>query len=490
MMEPIRAISDSLPFRSAVLALLWLVLSRAAESPVLTWDALEPDVKNRIRQIGEEYRAYLSRNKTDREVVEQLQEDARHHRFRNLEEAAAKKEPAAPGDKFFHLFNDKNGALIMAGRAPVTSGFNLVVAHTDAPHLLVTPRPLVSENDMLMLSVTKQQVSKEYQWLSRPLAIHGTVITPAGTKRVTVGEDDDGFVLVIPDLARAAYTPFTESEGRSIAKRGALKVMAGSVPIDDKSLSYTVQMQVLKFFYDKYGMTENDFLTASLQVVPAGPAREVGEGRHLIGGYGHDGRAGCFAASYALRTAAKAPRWAVCLFVDQLPVMGQNTHQRLWDQLAFLTEKIADLTGQPYTDTQLRAVLRSSRGVVAEVTNGVNPLFEQINEMGNAAFLGSGAVVMKYLGMGGKYYTNEATPEYMAAIRRLCTEAGIIWQQAEFGKVDEGGGVSLSRYVSELGMDVVDVALPVLSMHSPFAICSKLDIHEIYRFYRAFLELE
>jgi aspartyl aminopeptidase len=473
--------------KSLVILLLVPLAGQAREKTMPAWEDIDVAVQSQIRQMGEDYKKFLGKSKIESEVISYIRARTRKHNFRNLQEVVDKKGTVKAGDKLWYRFDDKNAVLILAGNRPLTDGYNLLVAHTDAPHLRVTPRPLVSERDMVLTSVRQNHTSKEYQWISRPLAIHGEVITEAGRQQVVVGEED-GFSLVIPDLSEAAYTPFTEDEGRAITKRGKLKVLTGSIPIEEKNLSYSVHMQVLKYFYDQFGMTENDFLTANLQVVPAGKPRDVGLGRHLVGGYGHDGRAGCFAMEQAFLSAQAFPRWGCCLFINQIPVMDQNSNDRLWYFLAELTRRLAAVTGEMVPENKLRAVLGSSRAVVAEVTNGVNPLFEEINELGNAAFIGNGVVIMKYLGVGGKYFTNEATPEYMAFLRKLCTQAGIFWQQAEFGKVDEGGGSSLSRYVSEMGLDVVDVALPVLSMHSPFAICSKFDLYEAYRFYQAFLE--
>jgi aspartyl aminopeptidase len=476
----------ALAFLLLLIACGWGCLA-AQTRPAAAWDSLDIKTKDKISHLSEDYKKFISRNKIGREVIDYLQHQVKAKKCRDLRDLAARKATVKPGDRLYFIYDEKNIALLTVGRQPLSAGARILVAHHATPCLMVSPNPLDNDRDLAVLSLTQFQGVKTYQWLSRPLAIHGEIHTKAGLQTVVMGEND-GYVFIIPDLAKAAYTVYTENEGRAIADKEKLKLVVGSVPIEDKHLSFSTTMQVLKYLNDRYDATETDFIAADLKVVPAGEARDVGLHGNLIGGFGHDGKAGCFALLHAFLAAPPADHWSLCLVIDQNTIMEEDANNRLQAMLADLIGQALALNKQEQSpDQAVRNVLKNSDALVAEVTNGVNPLFEGVDELHNAAYMGNGIVVMKYLGIGGKYYTNDASAEYMANLRKVLDDNGIYWQSAEFGKVDEGGGSSMSKYVGDLGIDVADVALPVLSMHAPFDICSKFDLYQEYLFFKAFL---
>lgn len=435
------------------------------------------------------YRTFISSYKIASEVAQAVVMAVEKKGTRDLPPLAKKKIRVEAGSSFY--YNPRPGvvALIRLGSRPLTDGVNLIVSHTDAPRLMLKPNSVESMRDVAFLSCNERGITKIYQWFSRPLSIRGSAYVQGMRTEICMGEYD-GYSFIIPDMGEDAHDIYGEYKGRTTLEQESPALLAGSIPLEDEVLNFTAEMQVRKYLQTQFGLTERSLLTAQLDVVPAGEALDVGLQNRMIGGYGHDGRAGCYAALQAFMHTPHPQRTSIILFVQLDPLMEHNSGALLTQLLQEIFGMCATVHGEEYTADEYRGVMKNTRGVVAEVVNGVNPLFAKVNELGNAAFMGSGVAVMKHVGWGGKYYGNDASAEYMGYIRNICVQDSITWQSAEFGKVDEGGGSSLSRYVAELGIDVVDIALPILSMHSPFALVAKSDLYEAQRFYRAFLVAE
>ncbi len=452
----------------------------AYQSPHV-WDKLAEDEKQAVETIAKDYRDFISQAKTERECAEEI--------CRLLEARGFHPESDT---RFFRVFRGKCVAAVVAGRKPAYEGVRLIASHIDSPRLDLKLHPLFEEQEMAYFKTHYYGGIKKYHWVAMPLALHGVVVKDDGRLiKITLGEgpEDPVFTVcdLLPHLARKVQGEKKLSEAIPAEK---LNVLVGGNPLPDSEEKDRVKLAILKLLHDRYGLVEEDFISAELELVPAGPAKEVGFDRAFIGAYGQDDRICAFTSLAAILNLEAPPYTAVAIFLDKEEIGSDgNTgaKSRLLEKIYYEVLRSMGVTVAP--DTVLEMFYRT-KAISADVTAGIDPFYQEVHEKLNDARLGHGVVVTKYTGHGGKYGANDAHAEYMGWIRRILNRAGVIWQAASFGKVDEGGGGTVAKYLAYHGMDIVDMGPPLLSMHSPFEIAHKGDLYMTYRAYKAFFEAE
>ena len=448
------------------------------ESPHV-WDKLDPDEKRAVETLAKDYREFISKAKTERECAEEI--------CALLEKRGFHPESST---RFYRVFRQKVVVAVVAGRKPVTHGLRLVASHIDSPRLDLKLHPLFEEYEMAYLKTHYYGGIKKYHWVAMPLALHGVVVKGDGeVVKIVIGEDPEDPVLTICDLLpHLARKVQGEKKLREAIPGEKLNVLAGGFPLPDSEEKERVKLAVLKLLHDRYGLVEEDFISAEIEIVPAGPAREVGLDRAFIGGYGQDDRICAFTSLAAILNLEAPAYTSVVLFLDKEEIGSDgNTgaKSRTLEKIYFEILKTLGLS--PSADTVLELFFRT-KAISADVTAGIDPFYQEVHEKLNDAKMGHGVVVTKYTGHGGKYAANDAHAEYVGWLRRVLNRAGVVWQAASFGKVDEGGGGTVAKYLAYHGMDIIDVGPPLLSMHSPFEICHKADLYMTYRAYKAFFE--
>ncbi|MBW1677871.1 MAG: aminopeptidase [Deltaproteobacteria bacterium] len=456
---------------------------RLVRKPQLVWDVLEPGEKEEVLEFAERYKAFLDSAKTEREAVRFIEVFAKKKGFKDITQARG-------GKRFYKINRNKNIVLAVIGKKPLVSGVNLIASHVDSPRLDLKQNPLYEEVDLAFLKTHYYGGIKKYQWLARPLAIHGKVIKRDGSHLdLQVGESDHDAVFTIADLLpHLAHKVQTEKKVSEAFEGEKLNVLVGSVPIGDDETKERFKLAVLEYLFDTYGIVEEDLVSAEIEIVPAGRARDVGWDRSLIGAYGQDDRVCVYATLEAVGELKTPETTAVALFIDKEEIGSDGSTGA---KSRFLEGFVADLfevTGEQPSGTALRSCLMSSRALSADVNGALDPDYQDVHEKRNAARMGYGVCITKFTGSRGKYGSSDANAEYVAQIRKLFNENRVVWQTGELGKVDEGGGGTIAKFLAVYGMEVVDCGTPLLSMHSPFEIASKADTYMTYKGYRAFFK--
>jgi len=447
-------------------------------APLTVSEALSEKDKKAVHDFCEGYKAFLDAGKTEREVVEYtigLLEKAGYTEFSRTKEYKA-------GDKFYK--NNRGKALIMVtvGKKPLSEGVRIGASHIDSPRLDFKPNPLYEEGEMAYFKTHYYGGIKKYQWTVIPLSLHGVVVKKDGTTvKVNIGEDENDPVFCVTDLLihlAQDQMKKTLAEGVNAEQ---LNILLGCGQYDDEKVSEKTKLNIAAILFDKYGITESDFLSAELCAVPAFKARDLGLDRSMIGSYGHDDRV-CAYTSLMAEIEAKAPEHTtVTVFADKEEtgsegVTGLNSN--------FLTDFIEDLAQMQ--GVELRHVLENSKCLSADVNAAFDPTFSDVYDKRNSACINKGVVITKYTGARGKSSTNDASAEMMGFVRALLDGDSIVWQTGELGKVDHGGGGTVAKYVAHHNIETVDLGVPVLSMHAPFEVVSKADTYMAYRAVKAF----
>ena len=428
--------------------------------------------------FSEGYKMYLDLSKTEREAVKTTVAMAEKEGFEKWQDGKKYKS----GDKLY--FVNRNKAVILAkiGDEPLEKGVLIAAAHIDSPRLDLKPNPVYEAENFAYLDTHYYGGIKKYQWVTLPLAMHGVVIKKSGEEvEINIGENKDDPVFYITDL----LPHLSQEQNKKTLAEGisgeSLNILVGSQPIDEKT-SNAVKLNTLKLISDKYGISEEDFMSAEISLVPAGGARDIGFDRSLISSYGHDDRVCAYPSVKAIFEAKSNRTLIVCLTdKEEVGSMGNTglNSSYLYD---FIEELSLSEGANP------RAVFRNTKCLSADVNAAYDPAFAEVYEKNNASYINSGLVVTKYTGARGKSGSSEASAEYMAEIRRVFDENKVVWQMGELGKVDVGGGGTVAQYVANRNIDVVDVGVPVLSMHAPFEVVSKLDVYSTYKGIKAFFE--
>ena len=450
-------------------------------------------------QLINDYKAFLDNGKTERECVSQIVECAKKHGFVDLMSV----EKVKAGDKVFVTKMNKAIALFVVGSDPLERGMNILGAHIDSPRLDVKQNPLMEHDFICYLNTHYYGGIKKYQWVTLPLAIHGVVCKTDGTTvKINIGEKADDPVFCISDiLPHLAQKQMKENASEFISGE-SLDIIAGSMnppkkdkkdeksdeKKEEKEKKNTCKKAVMKLLKAQYGIDEADFMSAELEIVPAGSSRDLGFDRSLILGYGQDDRSCAYTSFRALLDASANERTACCICVDKEEIgsvgaTGMESH--------FFENAVAELIDRMgnYSDLTLRRALASSTMLSSDVNAAFDPQNADLYDRDNASFLGAGIVFNKYTGSRGKYSANDANPEFIARVRSILEKGEIPYQMSELGKVDQGGGGTIAYLAAKYGMDVIDAGVPVLSMHAPWEITAKEDIYQAYNAYKAFLTL-
>jgi len=451
------------------------------------WDGITKAREKKVYDFSKGYMEFLDRAKTEREAIEESIVLLESCGFKRLDKVKTVK----AGDRVYTTNRGKNLAAFVVGTAPLSEGLNIVASHVDSPRLDLKQNPLYEdgETNLALLRTHYYGGIRKYQWVNIPLALHGRVVLANGkTVDIRIGEDPADPVFIITDLLPHLSKKQNERKLPTGIKGEELCILVGSIPVKDKKTKKKVKQAILEHLNRTYTMVEEDFISAELEVVPAGKAVDIGLDRSMVGAYGQDDRICGYTSVVAICDIKKPRNTALVLLFDKEETGSEGT---TGVKSRFLENAIGDLmekTKPDYRDRELRLALERSRAVSSDVNAGVNPLFKGVHEMQNAAKLGHGIVVTKFTGSGGKFLSNDASAEFMSYIRLLFNRKKVPWQPAELGKVDEGGGGTVAKFLAQHNMDVVDCGPALLSMHSPMEISSKADVYAVYQAYTAFLQ--
>lgn len=439
-----------------------------------------------LEEVNKEYMAYLDAGKTEREVVKVSAEMAEKAGYVNLEEIIRNKTKLKAGDKVYATLMKKAIALFLIGEDSIEKGMNILGAHVDSPRLDVKQNPLYEDTDLAYLDTHYYGGIKKYQWVTIPLAIHGVVIKKDGTAiDVVIGEDDKDPVVFISDLLIHLSREQLEKKAGKVIEGDDLNIIIGSKPLKGEEKE-SVKKEVLRLLKETYDIEEEDFLSAELEVVPAGRAREAGLDRSMVMAYGHDDRVCAYTSLAAMLEFESVKRTACTLLVDKEEIGSVGATGM---RSKFFENTVAELLEAMgiYSELTLRRALAASRMLSSDVSAGYDPTYASSFEKKNAALLSRGMVFNKFTGSGGKSGSNDANPEYMADLRRILDENNVAYQTAELGKVDVGGGGTIAYILALYGMEVIDCGVAVLNMHAPWEVVSKADVYETKKGYMAFL---
>ena len=436
----------------------------------------------KLETFSKDYIDFLSRSKTERIFTKNSVELAEKFGFKNIEEVKSLK----AGDKVYSLNRGKNIALFVIGKEPIEKGLNILGAHIDSPRLDLKQNPLYESTGFALFDTHYYGGVKKYQWVTIPLALYGTVYKKDGSEiEVAIGDYEDDPVFGISDLLIHLSADQLQKTAAKVIEGEALDLTMGSLPLKEGEKD-SIKANVLKILKDKYDIEEDDLSSAEIEVVPAGRAREYGLDRSMIAGYGHDDKVCAYTSLRAILEVEKPERTSCCILVDKEEVGSIGATGAQSRYFENLIAEVMNLKGE-YSELALRRALTNSRMLSSDVSAGVDPLFLGVNELKNSAYLNKGIVFNKYTGRAGKGGCNDASPKFIAHLRKIMDEDGIYYQTAELGKVDQGGGGTIAYILANLNMDVIDAGISVLNMHAPMEIVSKIDVYEAYLAYKTFL---
>ncbi len=448
----------------------------------------EADEKE-MEALAEAYKSFLDNGKTERECVDRTIEEARAKGYVSLEEKLAKGETVKAGDKVYTVDMNKIIALFHIGEEDITKGMNILGAHIDSPRIDIKQNPLYEDSDLAYLDTHYYGGIKKYQWVALPLALHGVIAKKDGSVvNVNIGEEEGDPIVYITDLLVHLAGKQMEKPASTVVEGESLDLLIGSRPLKDlpEDKKEAVKENVMKLLTEKYGIEEEDFLSAELEIVPAGKARDCGLDRSMIAAYGQDDRVCAYTSLVAMLEMEAPKRTCCCLLVDKEEIGSVGATGM---QSRFFENSVAELMDAMgvYSDLALRRTLRSCSMLSSDVSAGFDPAYAECFEKKNAAFLGRGIVLNKFTGARGKSGSNDANAEYVARVRRIFDDHEVAFQTAELGKVDVGGGGTIAFIAALYGMEVIDSGVAVLSMHAPWEVTSKADVYEAKKAYKAFL---
>ncbi|MCH4223235.1 MAG: aminopeptidase [Solobacterium sp.] len=450
------------------------------------WETLDKKGLKAVNTFAAEYEAFLSDSKTEREFTAnavELAEAAGYHDLAKVEG------PLSAGDRVYAVNRHKNVSLFVIGSQPLSDGMTILGAHIDSPRIDLKQHPLYEKDGLCLFDTHYYGGIKKYQWVARPMALHGVVCRKNGsTVQITIGESDDDPVLGISDLLVHLAGEQMKKPAAQVIEGEKLDILAGSIPSKDaKKEEDSVRKNVMDLLNEKYGIEEDDFVSAELELVPAGKARDYGIDRSMIMGYGHDDKVCAYTSLRAILDEKHPKRTACCILVDKEEIGSVGATGM---QSRFFEDVVSDLLDrQGLTSIKnLNETFRNSKMLSSDVSVAVDPLYSEVNELKNSAYLGRGIVFNKYTGSRGKYSSNDANAEFIAEVRAAMDKDDIMFQTSELGAVDAGGGGTIAYILAQLNMDVIDAGIAVLNMHAPCEIVSKADVYEGYLAYKAFLK--
>ncbi len=451
------------------------------------WNTLDQSQLDKLNIITDEYKTFLDNGKTERETTKNIIELAEQDGYVSLEEVIKKTIKLVPGTKIYANNKDKSVALFIMGQEDLENGMNIIASHVDSPRIDLKQFPLYEEDELAFLKTHYYGGIKKYQWVTLPLALHGVVIKTDGSKvDINIGEDEADPVFFITDLLpHLAKDQMDKKISEAIIGEG-LNILFASIPYNDSEIKEKTKLNVLKILNEKYGIKEEDFSTAELQIVPAGKARDVGIDRSMVGGYGQDDRVCVYTSLRAMLDISNPKRTCVGLFADKEEVgsLGNTgMESRFFENIV---AEILNLQVENYSGLKLKRALANSKILSADTVGAFDPNYPDVLDRKNSSFLGKGITLVKYTGSRGKSSTNDANAEFVAEVRKIFNDNDIVWQMGELGKVDQGGGGTIAYILANYGAEVVDCGVSLLSVHGPFEIASKADIYMTYEGYKAF----
>ena len=447
------------------------------------WEKYNDEQIKEIMDFNEGYKTFITKGKTERLCVNETVKKAMAAGYKDLKDVDILK----PGDKVYVTNMNKNVALFVIGKKPIEAGLRILGAHIDSPRLDLKQNPLYESEGFALLDTHYYGGVKKYQWVTIPLSLIGVVVKKDGTViNVNIGEDETDPVVGISDLLIHLSADQLKKEAAKVIEGEDLDVTFASMPLKDYEKD-SVKANVLKILKEKYDFEEEDFLSAEIEIVPSGKARDYGIDRSMVAGYGHDDRVCAYTSLMAILDINDPVYTSCAILVDKEEIgsVGATGAQSL-----FFENTISELLAKQGVDSfvKTRKALANSKMLSSDVSAGVDPLYLSVNDKKNAAYLGRGIVFNKYTGARGKSGSNDANPEYMAQIRNILDENNVNYQTAELGKVDQGGGGTIAYILGNYNMNVIDAGVAVLNMHAPMEIVSKVDVYEAYLAYRTFLQ--
>lgn len=458
------------------------------------WEKYPENAREELLRFGENYRQFISNCKTERECVKSMVALAKEAGFRDLEEVLKEGQGLQAGDKVYAVNKGKALAAYIIGKQPIEQGMNILGAHIDSPRLDLKQNPLYEDTEMALLDTHYYGGVKKYQWVTLPLALHGVIAKKDGSVvEVNIGDKPGDPVVGVSDLLIHLASEQMEKKASKVIEGENLDVLIGSIPgaeEDEKGekVKERVKANILNILTKEYGVEEEDFLSAEIEVVPAGEARDYGLDRSMVMGYGHDDRVCAYPSFLAMLDLKETPeRTSVCLLVDKEEIgsVGATGMQsRFFENM---TAEVMNAAGQ-YSEITLRRALANSKVLSSDVSAAFDPNYPSVSEKKNAAYFGKGLVFNKYTGSRGKSGSNDANAEYIGHLREILDRNEVAYQTSELGKVDQGGGGTIAYILANYGMEVIDSGVAVLNMHAPWEIISKVDLYEAYRGYIVFLK--
>lgn len=448
------------------------------------WETVDDETLNKIMVFSGDYIRYLNKAKTERLAIKEAIQLAKEANFCDISE----KETLLPGDKVYFNNRDKGLYLAVIGEEDVTEGINFVVAHVDSPRLDLKANPLYEDSDMALFKTHYYGGIKKYQWAAIPLSLIGVVYKKDGTKvEISIGEDEKDPVFCVSDLLPHLAANQMQKKAGEIIEGESLNILIGSVPSEVEKDKF--KTSVLTVLNEKYGICEEDFVTAEIEAVPAFPAKDLGLDRSMVGAYGQDDRVCAYTALRAILETDTPKKTVACVLVDKEEIGSMGNTGMKSAAFSYVTALLIEKCKGGYNELMRLTTFRNSKCMSADVNAAVDPNYPEVNEKNNAAFLGRGPVLTKFTGSRGKSGTSDASAEFMAAVRKVFGDNNIVWQTGELGKVDAGGGGTIAQYAANLDIEVVDCGTALLSMHAPFEVASKFDIYMTYKAYQAFFTM-
>lgn len=453
------------------------------------WNKYTKEQLKELEALSSNYRSFLDEGKTERECVSQIVNRIEEEGYVELERIRKEKKKLKAGDKIYAVNMDKNVIMFHIGSKDLEEGMNILGAHIDSPRLDIKQNPLYEEGDFAYLDTHYYGGIKKYQWVTIPLAIHGVVVKKDGSSiLINIGEDEDDPVFFISDLLVHLAGEQMDKKANKVIEGEALDIIVGNKPLE-KEEKDKVKAGILKILKEEYDIEEEDFISAELEVVPAGKAKDAGFDRSMILAYGQDDRVCAYSSLEAMLQVKKVKRTGCCILVDKEEIGSVGATGMQSKFFENCVAEIMELAGQ-FSELALRRCLANSRMLSSDVGAGFDPGYASSFDKNNVAYLGHGMILKKYTGARGKAGSNDANAEYIGFLRKIMEEADVAFQTAELGKVDAGGGGTIAYILSLYGMDVIDCGVPVLNMHAPYEATSKADLYEVKRGYEAFLKAE
>ena len=432
------------------------------------WETVTEKEKEQAFTLAEEYKKFLNNSNTEREVVIEIEKYAKKHKI-----------------KYF-INKEKSIALVKIGKNSLSKGIKILGSHIDSPRLDLKINPLYEDTELALMKTHYYGGIKKYQWVNHPLALHGVIILKGGKKvDIIIGEKENEPIFTVPDLLPHLAS---KKQGKRKLFKGIegeeMNILCGSIPVNDKKVAEKVKLAIMEKLNKDYGIVEQDFATAEIQVVPAHKAKDLGFDKSMVGGYGQDDRA-CAFPQLKATIDAKGNDTLISIFYDKEEIGSDGATGA---QSRFLEYLIEQIIKEKKEKISVLEIMKNSKVISADVTAAVNPTYKDVMDLRNAARLGKGISLEKNTGSGGKYSASEATAEYMRWLIDLFDKNKVMWQTGGLGKVDEGGGGTIAKYVAKYGCDVIDAGVPLISMHSPLEITSKADIYSAYKAFKAFIK--